>query len=105
MSCTITARNVPETVPFPDGYPVIELPQISLKKLLEDDQDEIDKIWNICKSTGFFYLNLTDHHEGLKLWNDGVDACGVGQATLARLSMEDKLAYKSRERLGVFDMG
>lgn len=105
MAESMFIRNLPETVPFPDGYPVIELPKISLKKLLEHDQDEIRNIWNICKTTGFFYLNLNDHPKGIKLWNDGVDACWVGQATLPKLSMEEKLAYKARERLGVFDMG
>ncbi|KAJ5957960.1 oxidoreductase [Penicillium vulpinum] len=105
MGSHIMARNVPETVPFPDGYPIIELPQISLRKLLESDEDEIDKIWGICRSTGFFYLNLVDHPQGLKLWNDGVDACEVGQAILSKLPMEEKLAYKARDRLGVFDMG
>jgi hypothetical protein len=98
-------KTLPEIVPFPDGYPTIELPQISLNRLLEGDQGEIERIWSICKSTGFFYLNLTDHPQGIKLWNDGVEACEVGQATLGKLPMKEKLAYKARERLGVFDMG
>jgi hypothetical protein len=105
MSETITIKSPPPTVPFPDGFPTIELPKVSLKKLLESDEDEIEKIWSICKSTGFFYLNLTDHPQGLKLWNDGVDTCAVGEATLSKLSMKEKLAYKARDRVGVFDMG
>ncbi|RYP52802.1 hypothetical protein DL768_002051 [Monosporascus sp. mg162] len=105
MGDNTTIRNLPEAVPFPDGRPIIELPQISLKGLFDHDQGEIDKIWNICRSMGFFYLNLADDPRGIKLWNDGVDACGVGQATLHTLSMEEKLEYKSRDSRGIFEMG
>lgn len=105
MSDNAKIRSLPATIPFPDGYPTIELPQISLRKLLEGEDEEIETIWSICKSTGFFYLNLTDHPQGIKFWNDGVDTCEVGQDTLAKLPMEEKLAYKARDRVGVFDMG
>ena len=105
MGTDIAMKTVPETVPFPEGFPVIELPRISLRKILENDEVEVERIWSICKETGFFYLNLVDHPQGLKLWNDGVDVCKIGQAILPSLSMEEKLSYKARDRPGVFDMG
>lgn len=98
-------RSVQVTTPFPDNVPTIELPRISLKKLLQNDETEINEIWNICKTAGFFYLDLTDHPTGLQLWNDGVTACEVGRATLSKLSMEEKMSYPARTRIGVFDMG
>ena len=105
MGSIVDIKSVPDTVPFPEGYPTIDLPQISLRKLLENDKSEFESVWNICKSIGFFYLDLTDHPQGVKLWNDGVDVCGVGQETLAKLSMKEKVSYKARDKVGVFDMG
>jgi isopenicillin N synthase-like dioxygenase len=41
------------------GIPVATLPVISYDKLLSDDPTEIDRLLDICKSLGFFYLDLS----------------------------------------------
>ncbi|TID06331.1 Oxidoreductase vrtI [Colletotrichum higginsianum] len=92
-------------IPFPDGLPMIDLPRVSLGNLLRHDEKELDKLFDICLSTGFFYLNLQDCPEGEQLWNQAVKVCNLGKATLPVLDMETKLSYKSRETTGVFDLG
>jgi len=92
-------------IPFPDGLPCIELPRISLAKLLEGDEAEARQIFDICVSTGFFYLDLTDHPRGQALWKEGCEACRVGMKVLPSLSVEEKVKYKARDRPGVFDTG
>ncbi|KAJ8066771.1 hypothetical protein OCU04_004159 [Sclerotinia nivalis] len=93
------------SIPFPEGLPCIDLPRVSLKRLLENDEAEAQKIFDICISVGFFYLDLTDHPTGKKMWQQCCEAYHAGQETLPHVSMEEKLAYKARERIGVFDMG
>ncbi|KAI1661762.1 oxidoreductase [Daldinia decipiens] len=100
-----TTQNEFETVPFPEGLPIIDLPRVSLKGLLENDEDESRKVFEISIKTGFFYLDLTDHPIGQKLLQEGNEVCRIGQEVLPNLSMEEKLAYKARDRSGVFDMG
>lgn len=78
---------------------------MSLKSLLENNEEESRKVFDISIKTGFFYLNLTDHPIGQKLLQEGNEVCRVGQQVLPNLSMEEKLAYKARDRSGVFDMG
>lgn len=102
---TQTIGNTIELAPFPEGFQCIDLPRISLDKLLNDDDEEAQKIFDICTTTGFFYLDLNDHPKGEKLWNDGCEACRIGLKALPVMSMEEKLSYRAREKIGVFDMG
>ncbi|TKW59568.1 hypothetical protein CTA1_7840 [Colletotrichum tanaceti] len=92
-------------IPFPKGLPTIDLPRVSLAKLLGHDEKELDKIFDICLSTGFFYLNLQDCPEGKQLWDQAVEVCGVGKATLPVLDMQTKQSYKAREGGVAYDFG
>ncbi|OBR02228.1 Oxidoreductase [Colletotrichum higginsianum IMI 349063] len=92
-------------IPFPNGLPMIDLPRVSLSNLLRHDEKELDKLFDICLSTSFFYLNLQDCPKGEQLWNQAVKVCNLGKATLPVLDIETKLSYKSRETTGVFDLG
>ncbi|KAF9870425.1 Clavaminate synthase-like protein [Colletotrichum karsti] len=109
MSSTTTTQSLPAEVSpaatFPEGLPTVELPRISLRGLLENDETEMLKIFDICLTTGFFYLNLQDHPDGQRLWEKACRICEVGKQTLPKLDMDTKLSYKARERTGVFDMG
>lgn len=91
--------------PFPDDVPTIQLEKISLNKLLTRDQTECHKIFEICASTGFFYLDMMDHPKGKKLWEDACLACRVGKDVLPSHSIEEKKSYKPRDRVGIFDKG
>lgn len=92
-------------VPFPNNVPTIELEKISIAKLLSDDQSECHKIFEICGSTGFFYLNMMDHPKGRQLWEDACHACRVGKQVLPERTIEEKKTYKTRDRVGIFDKG
>lgn len=44
--------------PFPNNVPTCPLLRISLKKLLEGDAVEQDRLWSASCDVGFFYLDL-----------------------------------------------
>jgi hypothetical protein len=44
--------------PFPTDVPTAPLLRISLKKLIEHDENEINKVWKASQELGFFYLDL-----------------------------------------------
>jgi isopenicillin N synthase-like dioxygenase len=46
--------------PFPTDVPTAPLLRISLKKLVEGDETEINKVWKASQELGFFYLDLRD---------------------------------------------
>ncbi|OJJ67834.1 hypothetical protein ASPBRDRAFT_199536 [Aspergillus brasiliensis CBS 101740] len=91
--------------PFPDDVPIVELETISLAKLLAKDPAEAQRMFAICQDPGFFYLDLTDHPDGLQMLRNVVSCCRLGQSIFPNLPMADKKAFKTRDRIGVFDMG
>ena len=44
--------------PFPEDVPTAPLFRLSLKKLMENDSDEIDRLWQASCELGFFYVDL-----------------------------------------------
>ena len=92
-------------VPFPEGLPTIQLERISLAKLLDDDDLEASKLFDVCTKEGFFYLNLTDHPKGLRMLEAANVACRTGKESLGTISMAEKQRYKGREQIGIFDTG
>jgi isopenicillin N synthase-like dioxygenase len=69
----------PETYPpFPDHLKHIYLDTISLQKLLNDDEEEKERVFQACKDRGFFYLELAGSEDG--------DFLNRGATDLARLA-------------------
>lgn len=62
-------------------------------------------MFEICRSTYFFYLDMMDHEKGRQLWDDACIACRVGQQELPNRTIEEKRTYKTREYIGIFDRG
>lgn len=93
------------TLPLPKGLPTIELPKISLNKLLNDDEAEAQTVFDICTRTGFFYLDLMDHPKGRKLWESACLVRQIGQDVMSNLSMEEKDSFKKRPEVGILDRG
>jgi isopenicillin N synthase-like dioxygenase len=52
--------------PFPDDVPTAPLLRLSLKKLLDNDAAEIERLWRTSCDIGFFYLDLRDAVEDMK---------------------------------------
>ncbi|EHK97192.1 hypothetical protein M7I_7076 [Glarea lozoyensis 74030] len=92
-------------VPFPDDVPIAKLETISLNKLLSNNEVEAQRLFNVCKGSGFFYLDMMDHEIGRKMWEDACYACRSGQAVLPITPMTTKKAYKARTGVKVLDRG
>lgn len=92
-------------VPFPDDAPTANLEKISLYKLLNDDEDEGQRLFKVCKETGFFYLDMMDHPKGKQMWEDACTACRAGQDVLPRVPMQEKKLYKAPAGVRVLDQG
>ena len=90
---------------WPEDVSTISLETISMSKILLDDAEECQKMFQICTREGFFYLDLLDHPKGRKMWENACVACQVGHDTLPQRSVEEKRLYKVRDRVGVFDRG
>ena len=85
--------------PFPEGeeFPCVELQTISLQKLVEYDAAEEDRVFEICKGRGFFYLDLAGPESGETI-RRGCEQIGhVGAQTMA-LPMEEKLKYLPKQK-------
>jgi hypothetical protein len=92
-------------VPFPENLPVIELEKISFAKLLNNDEAEAHRVFEICTREGFFYLDLMDHPKGIKLMEAASLACRTGKESLGSISMEEKRKYKALAHVGIIDAG
>lgn len=92
-------------VPFPKDVPIIKLDTISLRKILENDDAEIKRLFESLKEPGFFNLDLKDHPIGIELLREAVDCIRIIKEMLPKLPMEEKKKYEPRKRIGVFDKG
>jgi len=93
------------TAPFPEDVPIAQLEKISLCKLFNGDEAEAERIFNTCKTTGFFYLDLLDHAIGRQIWRSACNIGRFGQDRFSAISMEEKLKYRPPGGVGVFDRG
>ena len=46
--------------PFPADVPTVPLLRISLRRLVNGEPAELDRLWKACCEIGFFYLDLRD---------------------------------------------
>lgn len=87
--------------PFPDGdFNTVELQTISLKKLLDNDDPEQDRVFEACKSRGFFYLELAGCEPGEIISKGADDICRVAERFF-QLPQEEK--DKQRMQKGQLD--
>ena len=92
-------------VPFPEGLPTIELPEVSLEKILADVEAECQKMYGICTDGGFFHLNMMDHPKGVKFLDDAHELHRMGKEYLTTNSVEVKKQFKTRENVTHLDSG
>jgi isopenicillin N synthase-like dioxygenase len=78
--------------PFPDGLPTVELQTISLDELLKHNVAEQDRVFEICKGRGFFYLDLQGSETGQIILEGAERIARVGEETF-RLPLEEKVKY------------
>lgn len=88
-----TTEFTPEKYPpFPADVPTAPIAEISLRKLLEKDATESERVFDACKTYGFFYLNLRDHEQGAQLEAGSKEMARVAEETF-KLSLEQKNEY------------
>ncbi|KAJ3570111.1 hypothetical protein NPX13_g5843 [Xylaria arbuscula] len=89
-----TREFAPETYPeFPTGFPTVELETISLTKLLTDnDAAEADRVFEICKGRGFFYLELPGCPAG-DIIAEGANKVAAAAEDVFKLPLEEKMKY------------
>ena len=79
--------------PFPsDIKPVAELDTFSLARLQAGDSAERARLFETCKTRGFFYLDLTS--TPVASLPEDAEAIGQLSEQVFRLSMEEKMKYK-----------
>jgi len=78
--------------PFPKAVPTLPLLQISLKKLLGHDYEEIKRLIDACEDNGFFYLDVQDAGSHSSILDDVDKLFTIGEEFFA-LSFEEKKKY------------
>ncbi|KAI9842225.1 MAG: hypothetical protein M1837_007370 [Sclerophora amabilis] len=82
-----------DITPFPDDVPTATLPRLSLNKLVNGDCDESERLFEACRDLGFFYLDLEDHEQGMKLLRI-VDGIFAKSDALFDMSIEEKQKHR-----------
>lgn len=101
------AFNVHDFYPadFPPDALTVPLEKISLSRLINGDKDEADRLFHTCRTVGFFYLDMLDHALGRQLWRIACNLHQLGREKFSTTPVEEKMKYKSREGVRVFDRG
>ncbi len=90
-----TAELINGQPPFPDSVPTCDLSKLSYARLLENDLAESDRLFEACKETGFFLLDLRRTTEGESLLRDAGGVLQVGRQFSA-LEIAEKSKYASK---------
>lgn len=90
---------------YPSSVPTIELEKVSLSLLINQDMDEAERLLKICRTIGFFYLDMLDHPMGRQLWRSACKLHHLGRDRFRDTPLEEKMKYKTRPGVRVFDRG
>ncbi|TEA10615.1 UPF0676 protein [Colletotrichum sidae] len=91
--------------PLPDSVGVAEIKTISVKGLLENVEEETERLFQACKNQGVFLLDLTDHDVGKKYLNEMVETVRIATHIFQSHTLEEKRTYPTRARVGIMDKG
>ena len=87
--------------PFPDNVATVEVPKISLAKLLSSDKAQSEALFHICRTMGFFLLDLEGDPVGEKLLEDIDAVFGVAKKVFD-LEIAEKSKYQQDATKGNF---
>jgi isopenicillin N synthase-like dioxygenase len=89
----------PETYPpFPSSseFKTVDLKTISLVKLLSQDAEEQDRVFEACKTRGFFYLELGGCDSGETILKGADDICHMAE-DFFKLPLAEKEEQRMQE--------
>lgn len=90
---------------FPSDVPTVPLLRINLKRLLQGDLQEDEKLWRACCDLGFFYLDLRGGNgggiEGDGLLEAANELFGLAEGVFD-LSVEEKTQYDFKDKGSYF---
>lgn len=91
--------------PFPADAPVVDLPKLSLSKILQADEETAEALFQVCCNEGFFYIDLTEDPLGQKFLAEGQELHHVGKESFENNSLDVKKAFKHIPEYGHIDSG
>ncbi|KAH0548670.1 hypothetical protein GP486_007786 [Trichoglossum hirsutum] len=91
--------------PFPASLPTISLKKISLSKLLNDDEAESRRMFDVCTNEGFFYLDLTGEPKGQKFLRELHDVRQEAEGIFTGTTMEVWNTWEARKGEGHVSSG
>ncbi|PGG95268.1 hypothetical protein AJ79_10157 [Helicocarpus griseus UAMH5409] len=83
--------------PFPDDVPCAPLLRLSLEKLLNHNETEVERLCSACKDLGFFYLDL----RGNPILADADGLFDTGER-LFELDLDEKRKYDMSKQFSYF---
>ncbi|PSN70326.1 oxidoreductase [Corynespora cassiicola Philippines] len=86
------SNTVDKFFSFPDDVTTAPLITVCLHKLLGGDVEEHARLFDACKTLGFFYLDLSDSDEGEELISGSNDLFDILQ-DFFQLPLQEKLKY------------
>lgn len=86
----VAEQNADYAPPFPDDVPTAPLLRLSLTKLLQRDEGEVNRFVRACEDLGFFYLDLSGPGDSLLA---DADALFKVNSDLYDLPLEEKKKY------------
>ncbi|MCJ1250985.1 hypothetical protein MMC30_008215 [Trapelia coarctata] len=96
-----TAKYFNRYPDFPSDVATANLPRISLGKLTGNDDSESSKLFQACKTSGFFLLDLSGSSEGETALKDAEAVFDLGQEILD-LKQEELMKYLYRPPESLF---
>jgi isopenicillin N synthase-like dioxygenase len=93
--------NEMDLPPFPSDVPLAPIARISSAALLSKDDAIGKSVLEATKTTGFFYLDLTDTPSGEELLSEAAQLLRLSQ-TAFTIPLEDKLKYKIINGVSIF---
>jgi isopenicillin N synthase-like dioxygenase len=87
--------------PFPDDVPTYDLPKVSYRRLLAGDVAESDKVFQACKDTGFFLLDLAGPQQGERFLKDAEEILMLAEE-FSELDDAEKSEYRLQQPHHIF---
>ncbi len=98
-SVQVTMEFAPATYPpFPQGVPSVELETFSLAQLERGDAAAEGRLFETCKSRGFFYLNMDGSAAAASIWQDSEMLGRLAEAVF-KLPKEEKEKYPMKDSI------